>query len=107
MIGERHYYTHIAVTCTLRPAFVSSIPTTFNTVAHGAITTISATRYRLWRLDRCGLVVCRYTQINEVMHLHRDTEQGRRAVREVTADMRRVKARALKALLVSSLVAKG
>jgi len=53
------------------------------------------------------LVVRRYTQIDEVMHLHRDTEQGRRAVREVTVDLRKVKACALKALLVSSLVAKG
>jgi hypothetical protein len=48
-----------------------------------------------------SLLARRYTQ---TVHLYKDAAQ---AGREVRADMRRVKARALEALLVSPSVAKG
>jgi hypothetical protein len=48
MIGETHHRTFIAAVCTLRPASVPIIPTTFDTVVLAAVATISATLSKLW-----------------------------------------------------------
>ena len=79
LIGETHRYTLTAAICTLRPAFVPIIPTTFDTAAPGSHHHHLATRSKLCRVDRCGLLT-------------------RRAGRDVRADMsmRRVKAIALR-----------
>jgi len=47
LIGETHHCTFIVAVCTLRPASVPIIPTTFDTVALAAVATISATVSKL------------------------------------------------------------
>jgi hypothetical protein len=49
-IRETHHCTFIAAVCTLNPASVPIIPTTFDTVALAAVATISATLSKLWWL---------------------------------------------------------
>ena len=49
-IGGTHHCTFIVAVCTLRPASVPIIPTTFDTVALAAVATISATLSKLWGL---------------------------------------------------------
>jgi hypothetical protein len=48
LAGKTHHCTFIAAVCTLRPASVPIIPTTFDTVALAAVATISATLSKLW-----------------------------------------------------------
>ena len=40
LIGEAHHYTFMSAVCTLRPASMPIIPTTFDTVVLAAIITI-------------------------------------------------------------------
>jgi hypothetical protein len=49
-IGETYHCTFIVAVCTLRPASVPIIPTTFDIVALAAVATISATLSKLWWL---------------------------------------------------------
>jgi len=46
-LGRTHHCTFIAALCTLRPASVPIMPTTFDTVALAAVATISATVSKL------------------------------------------------------------
>jgi hypothetical protein len=47
LIGETYHCTFIGVVCTLRPASVPIIPTTFDTVALAAVATILVTLSKL------------------------------------------------------------
>jgi hypothetical protein len=47
-LGGSHHCTFIAAVCTLRPASVPIIPTTFDTVRLAAVATIPATLSKLW-----------------------------------------------------------
>jgi hypothetical protein len=50
LMGGTHHCTFIAAICSLMPASVPIIPTTFDTVALAALATISATLFKLWWL---------------------------------------------------------
>jgi hypothetical protein len=70
LIGETHQCTFIAAVSTLRPAS----PTTFDTVAPVAITTISATAVQAVVAMEARLRVAR--RYTHAVHLCRDAEQG-------------------------------
>ncbi len=71
--GKTHHYTFIAAVCTLRPASVPIIPTTFDTVALAAVTIVSATVSKLWGLWRRG---CESLAGTRTPCICRDAEQG-------------------------------
>jgi hypothetical protein len=71
LIGETHHCTFIAAVCTFRPASVPIIPTTFDTVALVAVTTISVTAVVAIKLRL--RVARKYTH---TVYLRRDAEEG-------------------------------
>jgi hypothetical protein len=104
-IRETHHCTFIAAVCTLNPASVPIIPTTFDTVALAAVATISATLSKLWWLWRCDWESPADTP-TPCICAETPSRTGREVTRRLRADMRRVKTRALEALLLSPSVAK-